>query len=316
VPNLLYFLIFIFFVGCGPNVAEKTATAIDVALTHLSNEECDDAIDVLEEAGYQSSNGIYLQVLASAYACKAGFREVDFLLNDLAVINTASFPTIMKSLSIMTLSDETTVDSADYTAIGTGLSVLLQSTSGSPSQVSRESKFGTRRAGDMGIQALMLGLVNLGKFIHLYGNASTSGVKGGGSNSPSNSCFLNYTDLTASGIVINSGLTGACTTATDGHASLDRSTAPGIRRLCEGLVLFTNILDILENLNISSNSQLSALNQIATQVAPIKIAAMGAGLGALISMTSQSDCETAMASDVNLNKLEQFYVAVYEKGLL
>lgn len=314
--HFLYFFILLFFVSCGPNAVDKTNSAIDIALTHLSNEECDDAIDVLEEAGNQSSNGIYLQVLASAYACKGGFREVDFLLNDLAVINTASFPNIMKSLSIMSLSEESVVDSGEYTAVGTGLSILLQSTSGAPSQVSRETKFGTRRAGDMGIQALMLGLVNLGKFINLYGNASSSGVKGGGSNTPANSCFLNYTDPVAVGVVTGAGQTGSCTTANDGHGSLSRSTTAGRRRLCEGLVLFTNLIDILENLNISTNSQLSALNQIATQIAPIKIAATAAGLGALISMTSQSDCEAAMATSANLDKLEQFYVAIYEKGLL
>ncbi len=314
--NYFYFFILLLLISCGPNPSEKTTAAIDIALTLLSKDECDEAIEVLEEAGYQSSNGIYLQVLASAYACKANFREVDFLLTDLAPMDTTNINTILKSISIMSLSDESTVDSMEYISIGTGLSIILESTSGAPSQQSREAKFGIRRAGDMGIQALILGLVNLGKFINLYGNAGPSGLKGGGSNSPANTCFMNYTDVTSAGTVTTGGVTGACTTATNGHPSLSRSTAVGRRRLCEGLVLFTNIIDILENLDISSNSQLSKLNDISSKVSPLRTMATAAGLGTLISMTSQSDCETAMATSSNLDKLEQFYVLIYEKGLL
>jgi hypothetical protein len=307
----LILFIFITLSSCSQSSKEKTDEAIDVALTHLSKDECDDAISVLEDAGTQSDNAIYLQVLASAYACKAGFNEVSFVADDLVDIDVTTPAAILKSISILSLSTETAADSSDYVSIRTGLNLLLNSTTGPPGQVARTTKFGTRKAGDMGVQALILNLVNLGKFLHYYGNVSGTGIKGGGS--AANKCFIDYNDGRAQ--LLTGATTGACVSDTDGHADLDQSTATGKRRLCEGLMLLTNTLDILENIDFTSSESLSKLGDISTEVATFKTAAVTAGLSTLINMTSQSTCETYLNTPSQLLDMEYIYALLFETGL-
>lgn len=310
--NFLILFILILFTACAKNEAEQTNEAIDVALTHLSDGECEKAIDVLEEAGMQSGNAVYLQVLASAYACKAEFNEIVFISDDLEAMDTTNGQTIVKSLAAMSLSDETAADSADYTNILTGIDLLLNSTSGDPSQVDREEKFGSRKGGDMGVQALILSLVNLGKFLNYFGNTDADGDKGQGTGN--NTCFLDYNDPRAQAM-ISAPTTGACTVSNDGHSDLDQSSAAGKRRMCEGIMLLTNSIDILDNLDLSDSSTLSKLEDVSTQVNTFKAAAIAAGLGTVINMTSQEECEDFADVPAQLLDLEYFYAVVFEANL-
>lgn len=166
----------------------------------------------------------------------------------------------------------------------------------------------------MSVLALFLNIVNLGKFLNYYGDAGTTGVKASGSGT--NICFIDYNDPRAR-TVIDAGTAGACVPGsyTRGHSDLDQSTNTGKRRLCEGLMLLTNTIDILDNLNFSSSTELSVLETISTQINTVKTAAVAAGLGTLINMTSQSDCETAMATPANLNDMEYLYALMFENGL-
>jgi hypothetical protein len=314
--RLFFIVLFLLgLVSCAQNPKEQVAEAIDIALSHLSDGDCDKALDALEEVKEGKENPIYLQVLASAHACKASFNEISFVATDLASITTSSVTTIFRSFARMSLSDEEEADSDDYQAILDGITVLLSSTSGAPSQDKRNQIFGSRKASDMGIQALILNVVNLGKFLNYYGNVNSSGSKGQGSNS--NACFINYTDPRAQ-TVIGGGAGGVCNSNTDGHPDL--SFAPADleqtkRRLCEGLMLVTNIMDILDNLDLSANSTMSKLEVIATQVETLRTAATTAGLGTLINMTSQSACETAMDTASSLNDMEYMYSLLFETGL-
>lgn len=298
--------------ACGKNTVEKTDEAIDIALTHLSARECDDALEVLQDLGMQADNGVYLQVLASAYACKAGFDEITFVANDLQNMVTTSGQTIFKSLATMSLSAETEADSLEYSAIKTGLNIILDSTSASPAQADRNAKFGSRKGGDMGVQALILGLVNFGKFLRYYGNADSTGVKG---TLPGSDCFINYNDPRAQ-LVIAGGSSGACNANNEGHPDLDQTTADGKRRMCEGLVLLTNTLDVLNNIDFSNSSTLSKFDTVKSKVNDFKSAAAAAGLGSIMDMTSQDDCEAFVAVPAQLLDLEYFYALTFELGLI
>lgn len=308
---LIFFIIFLS-VSCAKNPAEQASEAIDIALTYLSSGECDEAIDVLEEAKDQEDNAIYLQVLASAYACKADYDEIAVISDDLSGLDTTTPNSIMSSLATMTHSPETIADSADYVNLRLAINILLNSTTGSPAHTARVTKFGPRKAGDMSVQALLLNVVNLGKFMNFYGNVNASGAKGGGSNT--NSCFLSYTDARAQGVA--TGPTGgACNAVNDGHPDLDQSTDEGKRRMCEGLMLVTNTLDILDNLELTGSDELSVLEDVSTQVNTFKAAAVAAGLSTLINMTSQSTCVTALNTPATLNDMEYLYALVFEAGL-
>jgi hypothetical protein len=311
--TILIISILIFAFSCGKSTEEKTDEVIDIALTYLSENECDDALDVLLDVGVQNNNGIYLQVLASAYACKAGFDEISFISADIPALVTTNVSTLMKSLSILSESAESSTDSLTYTSIRSGINTILNATSGNPSQVNRTSKFGPRRGADLGVQALILNIVNWGKFLRYYGNTDNTGVKGAGAGS--NNCFLDYNDPRAQ-LIISGSQGGACVSNTDGHADLDQTTEAGKRRICEGIMVINNSLDILDNLDLSSISVLSKLEDFGAQVSSFKTAATAAGLGTIANMTSQAECEEYASVPGQLLDLEYFYALVFEKSLL
>ncbi len=311
--TILIILLLIVSFGCAKSVVEKTNEAVDVALTYLSDNKCEDAIKILTEAGPRPGNAVYLQVLASAYACRAKFDEIRFVDVDLTAINTTSLFTIVKSLASMTTSPEAVADSVAYTSISQGMNVIVNSTSGSPSHLARVAKFGPRKAGDMSVQALILGLVNLGKFFRFYGNTNTIGVKGAGPGG--NSCFINYSDPRAS-LLISSGNTGACSSPSNGHPDIDLSAPSGRRRLCEPIVALNNSIDILENIDLTNSSTLSKLGAVASKINQLKTIASAAGLAGVTALTSQSGCEAFAEIPTQLLDLEYFTGLIFEASLL
>ncbi|HXH32291.1 MAG TPA: hypothetical protein VNJ01_15940 [Bacteriovoracaceae bacterium] len=312
---LLPFLL-ILFAACGKGIEQETQETIDVALTYLTDGKCTEAIDALEAIDRQNTNGVYLQVLASAYACRAGYNELDFIAIDVPTINTTSASLLFKSISILSLSDETEADSAEYADFRTALNVLLNSNGApKPSQVARTVAFGVRRSGDMGVQLLFLSVVELGKFLNYYGNVNSVGAKGMGGGA--STCFINYTDPRAQAVIAGN-FGGACVSNTGGHADLSFAAANlaiAKRRICEGLVLFNNIVDILDNIDLSTNPSLSTFTRISTTINAYKAPAVAAGLGPLLETTSQSDCETAMVDPTQFNNMQYLYSLLYESGL-
>lgn len=310
--TFLILFILILFSSCAKNAQEQRDYALDVARTMLSSGNCSGALKELKAIGNQPNDAIYLITLASAYACYANFNEISFLETDLAQhLDTTNANTIMKTLATMSLSAETAADSVGYIGIRDGLAVLLNSTASAPSQVDRDAKFNFR-GGEMGVQALILSLVNLGKFLRYYGNADSVGTKGAGT--ATNHCFIKYNDPRAQAVVAADN-TDACSSNNNGHVDLDQTTTIGKRRMCEGLMYVTNTLDILNNMDLSGNSDLAKLEQVATQVNTFKAAAVAAGLGTLINMTSQSTCETYLNTPAQLLDMEYMYSLIFESGL-
>lgn len=315
-------------VACAKNPAEEEASAIDQALTLLSKEECDEAIDILEDIGRRTDNAVYLQVLASAYACRADFNEIEFLATDIEAINTTSTD-FMKSLSILSLSYESTANSDQFQDIDEALDILLNVDSNQPSQVAREAKYGPRKAGDMGIQALFLSMVQLGKFLNFYGNVNTSGAKGLGGASvdeqgaDQSECFLPYTDPVAITYVDSLPATNACDNFSggdNGHPNMSFAAAnleTTKTRMCQGLMLVTNIIDILSNITIPQNDATDNLDEIATLSASFKstITTADPDLAVLLDTTSQSACETLLDTPTEFANMQLIYAMLFETGL-
>jgi hypothetical protein len=304
VQNFLNFILILgLIIGCAKKTSVQVEEAVDQALTLLSDEKCDDAIKLLEDVGRQPNDPIYLQVLASAYACRAGFRTVDFIVNDVPQVDAAN---LLKSTSLLSLSNQTAVDDAAYTDIKTALSILQ----GIDKQANRTAKFGSRKAGDIGIQILLLSFVQLGKYVHFFGNVDASGVKGAGTNT--NSCFINYTHPAAMAIIAGGG-TGACTTNNDGHP--DMSGADLKRRLCEGSTLVANIIDVIKNVYITVTIELSSLESITATVDQYRADAESYNIAYLIDLTSQSDCETLLDTPADMNNMQTYFAALFETQL-
>lgn len=320
-------LLILFSVSCAKTPAEDVDEAIDLALTYLSDDNCDAAIDILEGVGRDKSNPIYLQVLASAYACRAGFDERDFLATEIAKIDSTA-ANLMKSLTTLTLSPETAADSAAYLDLREALEVLLYVDSSQPSQVRRGTKYGPRKAGDMGVQALFLSLTQLGKFLHFYGNVNAAGAKGTGAASTDeqgvtpSTCFVEYTEAQALAFLTGGG-GSVCNDLSidDGHPDMLFAPAATLvitkRRMCEGLMLVTNIIDILDNLTLPADSSMGDLSSVATTVDGFKTAVTTANpaLGTLINTTSQATCETLVAGATEFDNLQFIYALLFEGGL-
>ncbi len=311
-PTFLTLFLFLLIAGCAKSTPEKVLGAIDIAFTKVDQGDCSGALKILNDVGMQAENGLYLQALSSAYACFAKYDEIDFVSTQLTTLDTSTPQSIMTSIAAMPVAAETVADSSDYSTMRSAINILLNSTTGSPSQIARDTRFGVRRSGDMGVQALMMNVVNLGKFMRWYGNTDATGAKGAGPSG--NLCFIKYNDPRA--ITIVSGPSGgACNTPNSGSVDIDQTTATGKRRMCEGLMFVTNILDILDNIDLSGSSSLSTLEQVSTQVSIFRTAAIAAGLGTLMGMTSQSTCETFITTPANLLDLEYLYAIMFESGL-
>lgn len=292
--------------GCGKTSEEEIQGAVDIALTHLSHKRCDEALEALGKVSGQG-NGIYVQVLASAHACKADFNEVKFIVDDLASITSTDASDLLRSLSILSTSTETQLESLAARSLIMAAQVALTGRS----QNEREDTYGLKKAGDLGVQALLLNIANLGKFLHFYGNVDGSGVKGGGPQG--SSCFLNYHDARAQAII--GAQTGACTNATSGHSALGVSSSEGRRRVCEGLMSLTNSIDILENLDLSNYEEFDVFVDVLAQLDTFKQAAHSQGLGYLIEELSQTHCESVLQSNSSQLDMEYLYALIFEVSL-
>lgn len=314
--SIAFIFIFLLLASCSKKKPQEVTEAIDIALTYLSESKCDEAVDVLEDVGRQTGDAVYLQVLASAYSCSAGYSEISLISTDIPSVTTTS-EGLMKSLSILSLSDETETDSDAYVNIRTAMEILMESDGAAqPSHDARVSTYGSRKAGDMSMQVLLLTVAQLGKFLNHYGNVDATGAKGVGTTN-SNTCFLDYSYANAQTVITALPSTNNCNSNTGGHPDLDLTTDEGKRRACEGLMLITNLIDILNNLDLSGSSSLSALESIATVANTFKTTAVAADpdLATLLDITSQSLCETTLGTAAEVNNMQYIYALIFESGL-
>jgi hypothetical protein len=303
-------------VGCSKSKDEERTEAIDLAQTYLSDAKCSEAIKVLESAGSGSNDPVYIQVLASAYACKSSYSELTFIANDLPNLESSTIKALFKSISILTLSNETDTDSDDYLNLKTALTILTSSTGDSSGHDARVSKFGVRKAADMGVQIMFLSLVQLGKFLNYFGNVDSTGAKGIGPDG-TNSCFLNYSNNTAQTLIDAFPVANSCNSYVDGHGDLDLSTEEGKERACEGLFYFNNLLNSISNLDLSASESLGSLGDIAGVVDELKNTVTTAypNLSDLMNNQSLSGCVSLLDSAEEIENMEIIYAMIFEENL-
>jgi len=308
------------FISCARKSDEETAVAIDKAQAYLSSNRCQDAIDVLEEGGLETDNPIFVQVYASGYACLSGFSEITFFADDISLVDSSSNTSFFQSLTKFSTSEETSVDSASYTNLLRAINIVLSSGGGtSPSQVARTNLYGTRKAGDIGTQGLYMLIAQLGKYLHFYGNVDSTGVKGSGT--AGSQCFVQYDDATAQTAVGAFPGTNACDVGDAGNPELSlvvANLAKTKSRMCEGLMLITNLSDILGNIVLADSDSLGDLKDVKTLVNSFTSSfssSPDADYTALIATTKQSVCESYVSTPAKFAKLQQMYVALFEANL-
>lgn len=307
--------------SCAKTEEEEIRSAIAEAKYHLNSMDCSKAEAALEEVDFQEDNADYISVYASMQACSAGFKVLDFLFGgNIDNINSSS---LIESLAGFTTSNETAADSTNYTALQNAITTLLNyDGEDQPSTTARNSKFGVSKSGDLSLQALYMIFVQMGKFFALYGNADETGAKGQGSSG--NSCIFSYTTSDAVEW-INNTTPGSCVAATgnEGSSLLETpETAADIkRRLCEGIVLYNNMIDILTNVTLPGSDELgdvsniqSALTQLMTSAELAETGTYNDGpatgqnaIATLKNITGQDECEAE-----ELDRIEKWYAIFFE----
>ncbi len=321
----LLFTVLFQFMSCAKTEDEEVRSAINEANYHLNSMSCSDAQDVLDDVDFQDDNADYLSVYAASLACYAGYKELDILFGgNLDDINSTS---LIASLAGFSSSNETEADSSDFTYLLQAIKTLIENDGGDqPSTVTRNSKFGIKESGDLSLQALYLIFVSMGKFYAYYGNADNTGTKGGGTQS--NSCLFSYTTQDAVDWIGDTN-PGSCIAATGSEGSDDLElpvTAAVIkRRMCEGIYLYQNMMNILSNITLPGSSELGDVGNVQTTLATLYTAGItaettagggiynngaAAGQNAMTTfqdITGVDECEAEA-----IEKIEKFYAIFLE----
>lgn len=292
------FLFLLLITSCGSSKEDKVESAIDQALTHLSSNKCDDALKILKE-GEDLENPVYLQVLSSAYACKAGVDVVE-VITELEDFNATK---VLNELSTKKFAKATNLDS--YHFLNKSLEVIFNSTA-QTSQAAREEAFGTRKGQDLGMQALLYSIVEVSKFVNYFGNTET-GQKGDGQGN--NRCFLDYSD----NLVLFNLLpaTNSCVSTTDGHSLLDLTKKQGRAYACQGVLLINNALDTLESIKFGNSEELKALKEISQKISSLRdfIITVDPSLESLFTIRDLEACLS-----LGNEEIQTFIFAIYEVG--
>lgn len=308
---LIIFLLTLLVSGCGATTDEEIEDAIVSANQFLSNKKCNEALRILESVGAQMSNPDWVSSYSSAQACLADWNVVRFFETDLDLLNTASEKAIIGSLSRFTQANMSSATDPAYINLRSAINTLLNAGNVNPvSYVNRANAIGAAAASNLAIQTLYMQLSQLGKFSLFYGNANPAdGSKGGGSGT--NQCYLTYTDATAKAFIDGVGL-GTCddTDNDTGRAELNGNR----ERMCEGIVLFNNFVDIIGNITIQpgdNNGNLDDLDDLSTDI-EAECSNSGLGLGGTCTVKTQSICVANADGQYNIEHLERYYAVIWE----
>lgn len=302
------------FAGCSQSDEDKVRDAILSANIYLNTRQCQEAIAALAEVGMQNTNSEYIQVLASAYACKAGYSEPTFFGNDIALVGDGDSVfggfTLMTNASSMDAPDN---DSYEYmqTAIDTLLYAGGLSLSKDPTSARRAAIFSTM-ATDINIQLVFMMMDQLGRYLYYYGDSSATGIKGSGDGD--SECIVNYNNADVL-TYLTTHSSGECDSGDPGHTQLGTTTL-NIARLCQGVVLLNNILALLPAITAAvSGSDLDDIDiteELDTYMGFLEGAGFGAtGVANVMSVLSQTKCVADNENDDTF--LQAYFAYIFEQ---
>lgn len=319
--NSIIFLSLILLFSCGKTADQQTADAVLSANIALSKGNCQEAIDTLEANGRVNNNSAYLKTLASGYACRAGYSTLTFFTTDITKTTT---PAPLGGTSIYSTSSapvQTTLQNdSSFKDLQTAINILLYAggidPTVEPTTAERKKHFPTSEVADIDSELLYMTMVQLGRYMHFYGNGSAAGLKGKGA--APNNCFTTYANANAAVKTALNNAAGTCTAAAAvSHTQLDPATVAAATRktrLCQGVVLLNNVFALLPNVLASA---FPAANQAAATAAvnaisTAKNALIAAdGTTATIAVTlNQSTCEDNTV--VTVPNIESYFAAMFE----
>jgi hypothetical protein len=320
--NLLFLIFTLFILSCSQSRSEKYEEAIDAAHFLLTKSKCQQSISLLESIGVNSLNAEYLQLLAASYACKSDFRTINFFADDLDKINGSS-GAFFGSLSKLSTSPMDSPADSNFVNLQKAIDILLYAGGvDEPTSEQRAEIFESIDANNINMQNLYMLIVQLGKYLYYYGNADpVNGVKGTGSiangntNNLTNGCFYDYnpsdaTVAAAINLARANGQAGSCNSTASGHERLVAlPNSNTVKRMCQGIILFNSLLNIITNLDIPVKGKALAevgdvFRTVCTQVP---------GISDLCALYNQEQCEADFANAPASDKLQIYFFFIFEK---
>jgi hypothetical protein len=318
---LIIFLLLFLCVSCGQDSEDERSDAVRSAHIYLTQRDCEKAYAELTDAGYTATDGRYLQALADTHACRIGYSTTTLVSSDFSLFGS---PSTLGSMARFHLSEKmTSFDDYDYVQMQEAIDLLLYAggiaRDRNPTASERVRLLGDDIGGDINIQLVYFLLTQLGMYVRHYGNTSSGGAKGSGFNV--NKCFLTYENLAINGVgnltnYFTSVPTGPCDINQLGHPEMGPVGAPSIARMCQGVVLVNNLIDVFSAVAADLTSEelndidLTLLTNALTLLAAAVPTAEATEMINLTNATSQQYCESLGAtSDDNL---QRFFAFVFE----
>ena len=294
------------FAACG-NYDLSLDESIRSANILLSYSRCDEALKELNTHDFQHDNSAYIVTYASAQACKSNFNLTHFLTSELSNLGSG-VDSFLSFLTTMSSSPTDATNDVNFINLRSAINTLLYAGNvKAPSFASKERIFGDTTAQDMGMRTLYLLLAQLGKYFYLFGNPNgNNGQKGTGPGP--NTCLADYTTpIAQAALTASLSDISPCSSHTEGHNSLDASADADSRKslMCEGIVLFNNLLDTMGNLRLN-NKRFDALS---TLQASLHTLCTTSGLTNICTEMSQKSCEDNAA----IQSIEIFFIGVFER---
>lgn len=303
-------------VSCGADEEEEVQEAVEKALVCLTNGDCQCAIDELEEIGMQNRNAMYLKTLSSGYACRAGYSTTVVVADDIGG-NKLATPSMLGGFTTFTGADEMdSFDEQTFLDLQEAIDILLYaggiSTSVNPDKDRRALFFSDTEASDINAQLFFMLMTQIGKYLYFYGGADADGNKG---EDDGDTCLLNYD------AAVNYGLFGGsnnCNNDDTGSIRLGVSTDHNTERMCQGVILFNALYDILPALVDSFTGDgfgdLSTIeSNLSTAIDDLTAAVPAAA--DIVNLLSQNVCESTYSDDAapaNDDNLEYYYFFTLE----
>ena len=315
--KVLSLVLFILFISCAKQPEEAVLSAKREALSYLTEGNCDKALEALESVNPNSNDGVYVSLLASVYECRADYRELDTVLNNLDALDADQTNLFATMAAFESGQEETAPDSVKYLNIMKAIDTISRS-SASPSTASRIELFGSFGGNDLNYQLLLLTTIGISKYLGAYGNVNTSGNKGAGAGTARCLAQYTYANITAGSGYLDQLTNGTCDSSTQSNSETSILSADGeyVRRLCEGVVLYNNFLDLLVNITLPSDTtelgNLVDVSSVLTLFKATAIAAFGV-TGDAASITTYENIRTvdSCTSTANLNSTNKNHLEAY-----
>lgn len=308
-----------FTVSCARTEKQLVDSSKREAMYHLTKGSCSKAKEALDQVDYQTDDSEYIRLYSDVYGCRAGYSQLSTVVNNLSSVSANATDLFRTLAAFPSSQEETAADSTAYTNLQLAITELLKGgTAAETSATARIAKFGERGAGDMHFQALFLILIQMGKFLKYHGDTDANGVKGAGAGTID--CLFQYTDGTA--ITYINGGADSCDVGTVGNTSAETLVAAAsyIPKMCELIILFNNLRDILANITFSSNSsELGDTVNIGSVLDQAIVFAEGTlsepAVTTYKNILGQTACETQATSESNNAEEGQRYVGAVLENL-